>query len=113
MQRNNQHPTPNTTQHHPTPPNITQHHPTPPNTIQHHPTPPQRVTYPVALDAKADDRDNLGLISMMQYSLEKGFSAYWMLHSPTMPMCRTVLMAVSRNMWYSSLLKVWELIKYF
>jgi hypothetical protein len=61
---------------HPTPPNTTQHHPTPPNTTQHHPTPPQRVTYPVALDAKADDRDNLGLISMMQYSLEKGFSAY-------------------------------------
>mmetsp|Transcript_36794 Transcript_36794/g.49753 ORF Transcript_36794/g.49753 Transcript_36794/m.49753 type:complete len:272 (-) Transcript_36794:1415-2230(-) len=45
---------------------------------------------------------------MMQYSREVGWSAYWMLHSPTIPRCRTVLMAVSRSMWYSSLLRVWD-----
>lgn len=44
---------------------------------------------------------------MMQYSKDDGCRAYWMLHSPTMPRCRTTLMAVSRSMWYSSLDNVW------
>ena len=38
------------------------------------------------------------LTSMMQYSREVGFSAYWMLHSPTTPRCRMTLMAVVRSM---------------
>jgi hypothetical protein len=62
----------------------------------------------VALEARAEDRDRRALISMMQYSMDVGCSAYWMLHSPMMPMWRTVLSAVSRSMWYSSLESVWE-----
>ena len=59
--------------------------------------------YPVDLDASADERESRALTyrgdlvlharaetgtvrtSMMQYSREVGFSAYWMLHSPTTP----------------------------
>mmetsp|Transcript_44556 Transcript_44556/g.90013 ORF Transcript_44556/g.90013 Transcript_44556/m.90013 type:complete len:273 (+) Transcript_44556:2650-3468(+) len=45
---------------------------------------------------------------MMQYSSDPGWSAYWMLHSPTMPKCRTTLMAVALSLKYSRLLKVWD-----
>lgn len=34
-------------------------------------------------------------------SLESGLSAYWMLHSPTTPRWRTVLMATERSRLYS------------
>jgi hypothetical protein len=48
----------------------------------------QHMTLPVALDASAEERDSLALTSMMQYSSLYGLSAYWMLHSPTMPRLR-------------------------
>lgn len=65
------------------------------------------ASHPVALEARAELLESLALTSMMQYSSEVGWRAYWMLHSPTMPRCRTTLMAVSRSMWYSSLDSVW------
>lgn len=68
---------------------------------------PQTLLYPVALDARAELLESRALTSMMQYSKDDGCKAYWMLHSPTMPRCRTTLMAVSLSMWYSSLDKVW------
>ena len=40
---------------------------------------------------------------MMQYFSESGCSAYWMLHSPTMPRCRTTFRAVARSLKYSVL----------
>lgn len=66
-----------------------------------------KESYPVALDARAELLESRALTSMMQYSKEDGCRAYWMLHSPTMPRCRTTLMAVSLSMWYSSLDSVW------
>ena len=39
----------------------------------------------------------------MQYFSESGCSAYWMLHSPTMPRCRTTFRAVARSLKYSVL----------
>lgn len=63
--------------------------------------------YPVALDARAELLESLAFTSMMQYSREDGWRAYWMLHSPTMPRWRTTLIAVSLSMWYSSLDNVW------
>lgn len=68
---------------------------------------PQTLLYPVALEARAELLESRALTSMMQYSRDDGCKAYWMLHSPTMPRCRTTLMAVSLSMWYSSLDKVW------
>lgn len=38
---------------------------------------------------------------------DSGFRANWMLHSPTMPRCRTTLTAVRRSMKYSVSLRVW------
>ena len=46
-------------------------------------------SYPVALEASAELLDNLALISIIQYSRDSGCSAYCILHSPTMPKCRT------------------------
>ena len=77
--------------------------------------------YPVAFDAKAEERDRRALTcrieddvkqirtergmderrykvtSMIQYSRDVGFSAYWILHSPMTPKCRITLMAVVRS----------------
>merc|ERR1719238_705650 len=39
----------------------------------------------------------------MQYSSDSGCKAYWMLHSPTIPKCRTTRNAADLSMWYSSL----------
>mmetsp|Transcript_43481 Transcript_43481/g.63729 ORF Transcript_43481/g.63729 Transcript_43481/m.63729 type:complete len:268 (+) Transcript_43481:2598-3401(+) len=39
--------------------------------------------------------------------MDSGSSAYWMLHSPTMPRWRTTFTAVSRSMWYSLFVSVW------
>ena len=44
-------------------------------------------------------------------SFESGFSAYWMLHSPTTPRWRTVLMATDRSMLYSRKFKAIVLIQ--
>ena len=49
--------------------------------------------YPVALEAKADERDKRAFTSMMRNSSELGSTAYWMLHSPTTPRRRIILMA--------------------
>lgn len=44
---------------------------------------------------------------MMQYSSLSGLRAYWMLHSPTTPKCRTTFKAVLRSWKYSRLERVW------
>jgi hypothetical protein len=64
--------------------------------------------YPVAFDASAEDRERRALTSIMQYSSLCGLSAYWMLHSPTTPRCRTTFSAVLRRLKYSELLSVCE-----
>ena len=58
------------------------------------------------MDASADERDRRAFTSMMQYSSLSGFSAYWMLHSPTTPRWRTTLIAVSRSSMYSRFVSV-------
>jgi len=45
--------------------------------------------YPVAFEARADERERRAFTSMIQYSTECGFKAYWILHSPMMPKWRT------------------------
>jgi len=42
-------------------------------------------SHPVALDASAELLERRAFTSMIQYSREDGFRAYWILHSPTMP----------------------------
>lgn len=64
-------------------------------------------SYPVAFEARAELRDNLAFTSMMQYSIEVGWRANWMLHSPTMPKWRTTLIEVCLNIWNSALDRVW------
>lgn len=64
-------------------------------------------SYPVAFEARAELRDSLAFTSMMQYSIEVGWRANWMLHSPTMPKWRTTLIEVRLNIWNSALESVW------
>ncbi len=54
--------------------------------------------YPVALDARAEDLETRGLISMaMISSFSSGDTANWTLHPPAnSPMLRIILMAISR-----------------
>ena len=62
--------------------------------------------YPVALLAKAEDRESLALISIAQYSSEDGFNPNWILHSPTILQYAVARMARDRNIWYSKLFNV-------
>ena len=64
--------------------------------------------YPVALEARAEERDRRALTSMMQYCSLCGLSAYCMLHSPMMPSDRMTLMDVARSLKYSLLVSVCE-----
>ena len=41
--------------------------------------------YPVALEARAEDQETLGLTSMTAYSKLSGFRANWQLQPPSMP----------------------------
>ena len=43
------------------------------------------IGYPVAFDAKAEDLETLGLISITAYSNELGFKANCTLHPPSIP----------------------------
>lgn len=68
---------------------------------------PRVRSYPVAFEAKAELRESLAFTSMMQYSIEVGWRANWILHSPTMPKWRTTFMEDCLNIWNSALDSVW------
>ena len=57
--------------------------------------------YPVALEARAEDRETLGLISMATMSSRwSGLTANCTLQPPAkLPMDRIILMAMSRMRW--------------
>ena len=59
------------------------------------------IGYPVALLAKADERETRGLISMAMISSESsGLTANWTLHPPAkLPIERIILMAMVRMRW--------------
>ena len=59
------------------------------------------IGYPVALDAKAEERDTRGLTSMTQYSNESGFKAYCTLHPPVIFNSSIMFNAELRSIWYS------------
>ncbi len=57
---------------------------------------------PVALEARADERDTRGFISMTSCSPVTGLTANWMLQPPAAtPISRMIRMAASRITWYS------------
>ncbi len=60
------------------------------------------------MDARAEERESRAFTSMILYSSEAGSRAYWMLHSPTMPMLRMTWRATVRKRWYSLSVRVWE-----
>src|SRR6056297_612483 len=64
--------------------------------------------YPVALDARADDRLTLGLTSMTLYSKLYGFKASCTLHPPFMLSAVTIFIEAFLNIWYSLSLSVCE-----
>ena len=61
-----------------------------------------------AFEASAELLLRRALTSIIQYLSVLGSRAYWMLHSPTIPMCRMTFRAVLRNLKYSRFDKVWE-----
>ena len=57
---------------------------------------------PVALDARAEERDTRGFISITSISPFSGSTANWMLHPPAAtPTSRMIAIAASRIFWYS------------
>jgi len=57
---------------------------------------------PVALEARAEDRETRGFISMTMRRPSAGFTAYWMLQPPvSTPTARMMPIARSRIAWYS------------
>jgi len=56
--------------------------------------------YPVALEARADDRETRGLTSMTRYS--PSLYANWMLHPPWTSSALMILIAADRSAWNSS-----------
>ena len=55
----------------------------------------------MAFDANAELLESRALTSMMQYLSVFGSKAYWILHSPTMPICLITFKAVDLNLKYS------------
>ena len=53
--------------------------------------------YPVALEAKAEDRDTRGLTSITAYSKLSGFRANWQLQPPTMPSAEIMFSEAERS----------------
>jgi hypothetical protein len=63
---------------------------------------------PVALEARADERDTRGFISMTTMRPVRGSRANWMLEPPvSTPISRMTAMATSRRSWYSRSVRVW------
>ena len=63
---------------------------------------------PVALEARALDRDTRGFISITTISPSSGLTANWMLDPPvSTPMRRMQAKAASRMRWYSTSDRVW------
>ena len=63
---------------------------------------------PVALDARAEERDTRGFISTTSMVPSAGFTANWMLQPPaSTPISRMMAMAASRMVWYSASDRVW------
>ena len=62
---------------------------------------------PVAFDARADERETRGFISMTIWRPVLGSTANWMLQPPVVtPISLTTSRAVSRIRWYSLSVKV-------
>ncbi len=64
------------------------------------------IGYPVALDARADDLETLGLTSTIRYS--PSFTANWMLQPPSIPRRRMILIDALRSIWCSRSVRVWD-----
>ena len=64
--------------------------------------------YPVALDARAEERDTRGFTSITQYSKLSGFKAYCTLQPPVMPSSVIIFRAEVLRIWYSLSPRVWE-----
>ena len=64
--------------------------------------------YPVALEARAEERLTRGLTSMTQYSKDSGWRAYCTLQPPVIFSSSMILSAEGRSIWYSLSPKVWE-----
>ncbi len=57
---------------------------------------------PVALEARAEERETRGFISMTMTRPSTGFTANWMLQPPvSTPTSRMIAMPTSRSTWYS------------
>ncbi len=66
------------------------------------------IGYPVALEARAEDRDTRGLTSMTKYSWESGARANCTLQPPAMPSALMIRSAALRSCWYSRSVSVCE-----
>ena len=63
---------------------------------------------PVAFDARADERETLGFISMTTTSPFSGFTANWMFDPPvSTPISRIMARDASLRYWYSLSERVW------
>ena len=63
---------------------------------------------PVALEARADDRETRGFISITTRLPFWGLTPNWMLEPPvSTPISRMILRAASRIIWYSLSVRVW------
>ena len=64
---------------------------------------------PVALDARAEERDTRGFISMTIMRPSLGLMANWTLEPPvSTPISRSTAMEASRMIWYSLSVSVWD-----
>ena len=63
---------------------------------------------PVALEARADERDTRGFISMITIRPSSGLIANWTLDPPvSTPILRSTAIDASRRRWYSLSVRVW------
>ncbi len=63
---------------------------------------------PVALLARADERETLGFISITTSRPSVGLMANWILEPPvSTPISRMMAIAASRMIWYSLSVRVW------
>ncbi len=69
--------------------------------------PMRAIGNPVAFEARAEERDTRGFISITSMSPSAGFTANWMLHPPaSTPISRMIAIAASRIRWYSRSVRV-------
>ena len=64
--------------------------------------------YPVALEARAEERLTRGFTSITQYSKLSGCRAYCTLQPPVIPNSLIIFKAEVRSIWYSLSPSVWE-----